>query len=480
MEPPADRRGIAGEIEPFLARRHRHHRDDFLDHLPQAERYMLQLDRARLDLGDVEQVVDQDQQAVGAGLQRADEFALTIGQRLRTGQYGRQADDGVHRRANFVRHIGQELGLGDIGRFGGVARVHQRVLGLALLGAVAGDDDITAQLAGIVVHGRQGAVDEEDVAILAHVKAFGGRAAVDGDIVQRLAQGIEFAIGDRLHEISETPDDLVRSVAVDSLGAGVPQHDAPLGIQRDDAVVERAFQDQAEIGLAVGQLQRRRLAFGYVLDDADQAERIACGVALEFGAAVDPADFAVALSTDAVFGFDRRGARGAVLRRRLRDPVLFQDQFRRFREGQGRGRRHTENGAEFFGDDDLVATFGNGKHADAAGLLGQAQLFVDLAQRFVGDVLHAGQGRIGFQPLGDVEEGADGAGDGAVLQDRLDAILDRQAAAVATQKVFVNDVGAQAGPGRLKHRPVFANLQEIAYVTAGQVFGCVVAQQGDA
>ncbi len=144
MSAPSDRRGVAGEIQPFRTRRHGHHRNDFLHQLRQAEGDAFQFDRARLDLGDIKQVVDQGQQAVGAGLKCADELLLARRQGFRTGQDRRQSDDGVHRGTDLVRHIGQEFGLGDIGGFGGVAGVHQRFVRLALLRTVARDDDIAA------------------------------------------------------------------------------------------------------------------------------------------------------------------------------------------------------------------------------------------------------------------------------------------------------------------------------------------------
>ncbi len=48
----------------------------------------------------------------------------------------RIADDGVQRRAQLVAHIGQELGLGLVGLFGGVARLLDRSLGLLARGDV--------------------------------------------------------------------------------------------------------------------------------------------------------------------------------------------------------------------------------------------------------------------------------------------------------------------------------------------------------
>ncbi len=126
----------------------------------------------------------------------------------------------------------------------------------------------------------------------------------------------------------------------------------------------------------------------------------------------------------------------------------------------------------------MVAAFRHRKYADTAGLLRQAQLFIDLVQGFVGHILYPGQRRVGLKPFGNVEKGADCAGNRAVFYDRLDAIFDGQGGSVPTFEVFMNDVCAGAGFHGLKQWPVVANLHQVAHVLAGQVRRCFITQQG--
>jgi hypothetical protein len=68
---------------------------------------------AGLDLGKVEDVVDDAEQVLGGAMDLLDVVALLGGGRdLGLQREVRHADDGVHRRADFVAHVGQEVALG--------------------------------------------------------------------------------------------------------------------------------------------------------------------------------------------------------------------------------------------------------------------------------------------------------------------------------------------------------------------------------
>ena len=69
---------------------------------------------ARLDLGEVEDVVDQPQQGVARFGDDLEEVALPGRERALQHQFG-HADDGVHGRADLVAHVGQERALGPAG-----------------------------------------------------------------------------------------------------------------------------------------------------------------------------------------------------------------------------------------------------------------------------------------------------------------------------------------------------------------------------
>ena len=81
--------------------------DDDLHRL-QVERHL-----AGFHLGQVEDVVDQGEQMLAAAEDVADEPALLIGHLAHQAvpEHLGEADDGVQRRPQLVRHVGEELGL---------------------------------------------------------------------------------------------------------------------------------------------------------------------------------------------------------------------------------------------------------------------------------------------------------------------------------------------------------------------------------
>ena len=104
----------------------------------EAERGDLEVELARLDLREVEDVVDHRQQGVGRRLDQAQVFAL-LGRELRVQHQLGHADDAVHRGPDLVAHVGQELALGPGGRLGGLLGLTQPGLRPLAFGDVAGD-----------------------------------------------------------------------------------------------------------------------------------------------------------------------------------------------------------------------------------------------------------------------------------------------------------------------------------------------------
>mmetsp|Transcript_18214 Transcript_18214/g.43670 ORF Transcript_18214/g.43670 Transcript_18214/m.43670 type:complete len:579 (-) Transcript_18214:81-1817(-) len=113
------RRDIAFDLEALGGSALQGHVGDVVQHFVDRELNPLELHLAGLDLGEVEHVVDDAQQMLGRIgdllqpllLHRLDGVAL--------GQVG-QADDGVHRRADLVAHVGEEGALGQVRCLGGV------------------------------------------------------------------------------------------------------------------------------------------------------------------------------------------------------------------------------------------------------------------------------------------------------------------------------------------------------------------------
>ena len=107
------RSGVAIDDDPIaVLRRHRLDRlGHVLDQRRQRERFEMKLHPPGLDLGEVEDVVDQREQ-VAARAEHAIERLDVLLQRLGIlPQHLGDADDGVERRAQLVAHVGEELRL---------------------------------------------------------------------------------------------------------------------------------------------------------------------------------------------------------------------------------------------------------------------------------------------------------------------------------------------------------------------------------
>ena len=99
-------------------------RDGPLDDVAQIEIERLERELARLDLREVEDVVDDRQERLAAGSDGLGEVALLL---VEPGleQQARHADDAVHRRANLMAHVREERRLCARRGEGGVASCRQ-------------------------------------------------------------------------------------------------------------------------------------------------------------------------------------------------------------------------------------------------------------------------------------------------------------------------------------------------------------------
>ena len=97
---------------------HRDQGGQVVQHLLQVEVHLFHGQLAGLDLGEIQDVVDDAQQVVSRGLHLGDVVALLGVQVGLQGQVA-HADDGVHGGADLVAHVGQEIALGPGGGLGG-------------------------------------------------------------------------------------------------------------------------------------------------------------------------------------------------------------------------------------------------------------------------------------------------------------------------------------------------------------------------
>ncbi len=106
-----------GHFERFFATPGGHQLDDRFDHFVEVEWNLLDIEPTRLDLREIEDLVQQFEQRLAREFRRLHIFALLRVERRHQQQVG-HADDAVERRAQLVRDIGQELALGAVGGLG--------------------------------------------------------------------------------------------------------------------------------------------------------------------------------------------------------------------------------------------------------------------------------------------------------------------------------------------------------------------------
>jgi hypothetical protein len=118
----------AHQLQPLVMRAQREGLDRRRDRLAHVEVRGIDVDLAGLDFREIEDVVDDGQQAVGRGFGHLDVLALNGLQLGAEDEIG-HAENAVHGRADLVAHVRQELALRPARRFGGFFGLAQ-VLGL--------------------------------------------------------------------------------------------------------------------------------------------------------------------------------------------------------------------------------------------------------------------------------------------------------------------------------------------------------------
>ena len=155
----------------------------------------------------------------------------------------------------------------------GLARLVQRLLGLAALGDVAGDLGESAQDPGLVADGVDDDAGPEAGAVLAHAPALRLEPALVQGGGERPLRHSGGAVLVRV-EAGEMPaDDLAGAVALHPRRARIPTADAAGGVEHEDRVVDHALDQQAELFLAAPQRLLGHPAFGDVAGDLGEAHQ---------------------------------------------------------------------------------------------------------------------------------------------------------------------------------------------------------------
>ena len=106
------------------------------DDLARVEGHPLELELTGLDLGQIEEIVDEDEEVRAGAAEQAHVLALLVVQ-LRLPEDVRDAEDGVEGSPDLVAHVGEEIGLGATGLLRGLLGDPQRVFGLLALDELA-------------------------------------------------------------------------------------------------------------------------------------------------------------------------------------------------------------------------------------------------------------------------------------------------------------------------------------------------------
>ncbi len=108
---------LVRQLESLLGGFCREQVQGILDAVPQIKRCFLQVQLPGFDLREVQDVVDDGEKRFAAVVDSL-RVSLLFVRKGSLEQQSRHGDDAVHRSANLMAHVGQELGLGAGGRFG--------------------------------------------------------------------------------------------------------------------------------------------------------------------------------------------------------------------------------------------------------------------------------------------------------------------------------------------------------------------------
>ena len=150
---------VADQLEALLGRPGGHQLQRRLDALVEVERGGLQVHPPRLDLREVEDVVDDREQGLAAGADDLRVVALVAGQ-LGVEQQPAHPDHGVHRRPDLVAHAGEEDRLRlrrRLGRLAGGLQLRDVVVDHVVAGPLAVDgqrhhDDLDVDQRAVLAH----------------------------------------------------------------------------------------------------------------------------------------------------------------------------------------------------------------------------------------------------------------------------------------------------------------------------------------
>ena len=245
------RRGLKADLATMTVGKH--HAMNVLEGANQVDRLLFQLQLARANPGDIQQVVNDPRLAghrFADGIDRLDGRARDLGGWQAPQQFGVQLDQ-VQRMLEFVGHHREELILEMAVGLGFLQALILFVLGAFVAGKVAGNLDVAAQAVALEL--RHLATAIETAAILAHMPAFIFATPMFAGGAQFALRHASGAVFRGENQVVVSAQHLVLGVAEDQFGTGVPVGDGAMVIEDDDGKVMGALGDQAHALLAQAQ-----------------------------------------------------------------------------------------------------------------------------------------------------------------------------------------------------------------------------------
>ena len=165
------------------------HRHDFGDQGMRRAAQPLDFQTAGLDLGKVQDVVDQAHEVFAAGVDGIQIF-LTLILVVPSNPFAekvRESEDRVQRGADLVAHVGQELALGDIGRLGRFLGFPKLAFEAEPLGDVSSYEDESARVSGLAPDRCTGDVNWHETAVAGRQRPLAIHERCGGRESRRLA-----------------------------------------------------------------------------------------------------------------------------------------------------------------------------------------------------------------------------------------------------------------------------------------------------
>ena len=285
---------VCRERNALLARGHSDDVGDALDDFDEVEVGQPALDLVGLDLGQIEDVVDDPEQVCSRSsrnLGKLGELRCQLGVKHQV----ETADYSVHRRTNLMTHRGKKLGLDHRGPQRSVAGLGKATFGGPAFGDVVNEGDKELLLTSLKRRDRS--LERELRSVAASRRALDPGAdevqRVRSQPLQQLVPHLTVAAGDEARD--RIADRRLALHAVQPLGGAVEVDDLAVGRERQDRIQTRGH-DRALQFLAAAELQLGELVLGDVGVDRDHPVGLSLAFAEQrFGVDGDPDRGAVRL-----------------------------------------------------------------------------------------------------------------------------------------------------------------------------------------